>query len=443
MSEKYTSWGRYPSTPQKGSPLFWTSDAEAILTQDSLSTSEVLPYGLGRSYGDCCLNDRGVLLATPGLNHFISFDPESGVLRCEAGVRLSDILGAFLPRGWFPPVLPGTQYVTIGGAIANDIHGKNHHVAGTFGCFVQKMGILRSKDGYVECSPEDQADLFAATIGGLGLTGLILWAEIQLKPVKGPFIESESIRFSKLTDFFTLSAESDKEYEYSVAWIDCLAKGESLGRGIFIRGNHSSTPALSSRRIRQDPLISIPIEAPPWLLNRHSIKAFNWLYYHKQLSERIKKRVSFVPFFFPLDILGHWNKLYGKDGFLQYQFVVPRSQAVEVITELLTRTEKAGQGSFLSVLKIFGAIPSPGLLSFPMEGVTLTLDFAFRGQETLQTLTAFDTVVRQAGGRVYPAKDARMSSESFKSFFPMYKEFQQAIDPKFSSSFWRRVMGES
>lgn len=400
------------------------------------ATQSILPFGEGRSYGDSCINESGSLFGTRGMNCFLKLDEETGLLTCEAGVRLDEVLEVCVPKGWFVPVTPGTQFVTIGGAIANDIHGKNHHVAGTFGCFVKKMAVLRSTGEKIICSPSENPDLFGATIGGLGLTGLILWAEIQMKKVRGPLIDHETIRFSNLEDFFKISEESEKDFEYSVSWIDTLAQGKKLGRGHFMRGNHS---AQASKHYPSLKGIRMPFNAPPRTLNPLTVRAFNFLYYHKQFKKMSHTTGHYRPFFYPLDALFEWNRLYGKNGFFQYQLVVPFKNDRTPIRECLKLVSKTGLASFLAVLKTFGTVPSPGWLSFPREGVTLALDFPNQGQKTRQLFRDLDRIVREAGGALYPAKDALMSAEDFQTYYPKWKEFLKLKDPQFSSSFWRRV----
>jgi FAD/FMN-containing dehydrogenase len=429
----YRSWGRYPRTSQAGVlPVLWRAEPPPL---DQVRQS-VLPFACGRSYGDSCLNDGGLLLDTIGLDRLIAFDHLAGVLRCEAGVTLADILALIVPQGWFLPVVPGTRWVSVGGAIANDIHGKNHHRAGTFGAHVLRFELLRSSGERLICSPEEQPDLFRATIGGLGLTGLILWAEIRLKRIPGAGIDLEEVRFGSLDEFFGL-AESDQEHEYTVAWVDCLARGRRLGRGIYMRGDHTrwsgAAPSpLAGARLR------VPCDAPTGLLNRVTLGVFNELYYRRQLRTRTASVVPYAPFFFPLDAIDDWGRLYGPDGFLQYQCVVPLADG-RVIHEIFERMTRSREAASLAVLKRFGDVPSPGLLSFPRPGLTLAVDFALRGPRTLALLEELDQVVRDAGGAVYPAKDARMSPESFRRFFPQWERFAVQVDPRFSSSFWRRV----
>lgn len=429
------SWGRYPNSESRSNYLSWQTDSWFEDTD-----IPVLPRGNGRSYGDVCLNHKGVLVDTLGLNRFIRFDAESGILCCEAGVLLSDILELIVPLGWFLPVTPGTQYVTVGGAIANDVHGKNHHKVGTFGNFLRRFELGRSDGNRLICSSEDNSDWYRATIGGLGLTGLILWAEFQLRPIASPYIAMESIRFDSLADFIELSNSSDQDFEYTVAWIDCQASGESVGRGIFMRGNHANSLSGKLPPLSGKGGIRIPPVIPNGLLNRATVKLFNSFYYWRHFQRHRYMTTSYVPFFYPLDKISNWNRLYGKSGFLQYQCVVPKDS--DAMHEILKLVGDRGYGSFLAVLKQFGDISSPGMMSFPRPGLTLALDFPNnRGRALFDLLEELDGLVCDAGGAVYPAKDARMSENSFSSFYPNLEKFKEYVDPKISSSFWRRVTG--
>jgi FAD/FMN-containing dehydrogenase len=399
---------------------------------------KLLPYGNGRSYGDSCLNDGGSVLRTRGLDRYIAFDTGSGVLRCEAGVLLAEVLELCLPQGWFLPVTPGTKYATVGGAIANDVHGKNHHVAGTFGPYVRAFELLRSDGSRLHCSPTGNPDWFAASIGGLGLTGLITWAEVQMKPVPGPWLETETHKFGNLEEFFALSEGAAGRHEYTMAWIDCASSGSALGRGLFTSAEHAPTPAgVAERHPRR---LAMPFTPPVSLVNGLSLKAFNWLYYHRQRQLVQRALQHYDPVFYPLDGIRDWNRMYGPRGFLQHQCVIPPAHAHRGIEELLKQVAASGQGSFLAVLKLFGDKRSPGLLSFPRPGATLALDFPNAGPRTFQLLDRLDAVVAATGGAVYPAKDARMSGAHFRQFFPAWERFQTFIDPRFSSGFWRRVM---
>ncbi len=430
----FESWGRYPKAkPKRVVPLYWRTNVPRLDTFDA----PVLAYGMGRSYGDACLNENGVLLHTRPLARFIHFDPEAGILRCEAGVTLDEVLRLVVPYGWFLPVTPGTKYITVGGAIANDVHGKNHHHAGTFGRYVTRFELLRSNGERLVCSPTENRDLFRATIGGIGLTGLILWAEFRLRRIPSAYIEEELIRFENLDEFFEISAESDVDYEYTVAWVDCLAQGRHLGRGIFMRGNHAEgVPRLHPDSKRK---VTVPVDFPDFVLNPFSMRLFNALYYHRLRHKRERRLVHYEPFFYPLDAIRQWNRIYGRRGMLQFQCVVPVGDHRDVIRAIIERIARSGRASFLAVLKEFGDVPSPGLMSFPRPGVTLTLDFPFEGVRTLHLFDDLHALVRDAGGAFYPAKDAHMSPQDFVVSYPQWETFRQYVDPHFSSSFWRRV----
>lgn len=428
-----TSWGRWPQLEH--SAIIGCSNRFAPLPKPG--TNGMLPFGNGRSYGDVCLNEGGVLVGTRGLDRFIRFDPERGILDCEAGVLLCDIITLVLPHGWFPPVTPGTSFVTVGGAIANDVHGKNHHRAACFSAHVREFELLRSDGSRMLCSPTQNAPWFRATVGGLGLTGLITRASLQLRRVPGPWFRGDSQRFTNLREFFELSARSDEDFEYTVAWIDCVAQGAALGRGVFMRGNHApareSAPNPRSRRI--------PFTPPASLINGLSLRAFNQLYFHRPSAVSADSLWNYKSFLYPLDSILEWNRIYGPSGFFQYQCVVPVAEAETAVQEMLRRISTSGVGSFLAVLKNFGNAPALGLMSFARPGTTLALDFPNRGAATLKLLDSLDEITRSAGGAVYPAKDARMAPAAFRQYFPQWVELTTFVDPQFSSSFWRRVTG--
>lgn len=390
----------------------------------------MLPFGNGRSYGDSCLNPGGAALRTKNLDHFISFDRETGVLACEAGVQLAEILQVVVPQGWFLSVTPGTRYVTIGGAIANDVHGKNHHRAGTFGCHVRRFELLRSDGNRMTCTANENPDWFAATIGGLGLTGLITWAEIQLRRVPGPWIAVETRHFSTLAEFMEISNESDGGHEYTVSWVDC---SKNDGSGILLRGNHASGQK-ESYKTRNT---GIPFMPPFSLINPLSVKIFNTLYSKKTEGTQVE---HYEPFFYPLDNIQSWNRIYGPSGFYQYQCVIPRIHGLAPVQEILNEAKKSGMHSALSVLKSFGSKPSPGLLSFPCAGLTLAVDFSNQGDPSLRFFERLDAIVKEFNGRLYPAKDSRMPGALFRKGYPEWEKFSKFIDPQFSSGFWRRVM---
>jgi FAD/FMN-containing dehydrogenase len=416
-------------------PLHWRTDDPFRAARPPY-----LAYGLGRSYGDACLNDGGILLDTRGLDRFVSLDESQGLLACEAGVSLGQILDVVLPRGFFLPVVPGTQHVTVGGAIANDVHGKNHHRAGTFGAHVVELELLRSDGRRVVCSPTTNPSLFAATVGGLGLTGLVLAATIRLQRIGVGVrsLSSETVPLASLDAFFDVASASDEENEFCVAWIDCLASGAALGRGLLYRGNWSEQPDASRRRRKRKVLV--PFELPFSPLNRVTLSSFNAAYrLTQQMGARVRT-IGFEPFFFPLDGVERWNRIYGRGGLLQFQCAVPHAAARAAIREMLSAIARAGEGSFLAVLKNFGALPSPGLLSFPREGVTLALDFPNRGERTARLFRELHAMVLAHAGRLYPAKDAHMSPAQFEAQYrDVLSAFRAQLDPAFSSSLWRRV----
>ena len=427
------SWGRYPSSRPRH--ILPCHDPRRLALP--AETESCLPFGNGRSYGDVCLNNDGVLLLARGLDRFIAFDPATGILRAEAGVLLSESLALIVPQGWFLPVTPGTQFVTLGGAIANDVHGKNHHLAGSFGGHVRAFELLRSDGNRLTCTPAHNPNWFRATVGGLGLTGLITWVEIQLQRIANPWIVVENRRFASLDEFLALNAEYEARYPYTVSWIDCAAAGRALGRGIYMAGMHA--PPGLMKPPPEGRALTVPFAPPVSLVNNLSVRWFNRLYYH--LPRPARGLTPYQPFFYPLDNLREWNRLYGRRGFFQYQCVIPPAVARDALWEMLARIAASGQGSMLAVLKRLGDQTSGGLLSFPRPGFTLALDFPNIGQKTLDLLERLDEVTRQAGGAVYPAKDARMSGDSFRQYFPQWVEFSRFIDPRFSSSFWRRVNG--
>jgi len=429
------SWGRYPRAHQTIKPLFWYPQR-----LPSAEAGQLLCHGLGRSYGDACLNDGGTLLLTRGLDRFIEFDEHAGTLRCDAGVSLAEVLRLIVPRGWFLPVLPGTSFVTIGGAIANDIHGKNHHAVGSFGNFVRSFRLRRSNGEVLVCSKESNRPLYFATIGGLGLTGMIEWSEIALKPVTNAWMDVETIRYQGLEEFFLLSAESEARFEYLVAWVDTSAKGKALGRGILMRGKHSTDAALRSPQPNAGPAFDMPFDMPSFLLNPLTIRLLNSAYYRKQMRRVQSAVVPYSGFFSPLDGIGKWNRMYGKRGFLQWQCLVPKSDNIHAFSEIFSTVVRSGLASFVSVMKTMGSIPSRGLMSFPGEGVTLALDFP-NVPRSFALLTELDELVKRAGGRIYPAKDARMSPSHFQSFYPQWRELEALRDPMFSSGLWRRLTG--
>ncbi len=431
------SWGRViearHDVARPGSP----KEAAALLAVLKEQGGTGLPIGLGRSYGDSNLNPDGALIETTRLDHYIAFDPHTGVLNAEAGASLNDILRTVVPMGWFLPTTPGTRYVTLGGAIANDVHGKNHHLAGSFGCHVRRFTLARSDCGVLDVGPDTNADLFAATIGGLGLTGLILDAEIQLVPIRSGCIDQHVEPLRNVDAFFDIAEARAADYEHTVAWIDCTARGDRLGQGVFSSGNWAASGGLVPHDAKAGP--ALPVDAPGFALNPLTLRAFNMVYRRAQLLKARNSRVHYAGYFHPLDSIRDWNRLYGSRGFYQYQSVIPFATARDATRDMLDRIARSGQGSFLAVLKTLGHKPSPGLMSFPMPGVTLALDFANAGDRTLTLMAELDQVVRAAGGRLYPAKDGRIPADMFQQGYPEWTRVDALRDPTLSSAFCRRV----
>ncbi len=428
MTHDYESFGRIDRHRRSAISL-----EEARQAFDVSLPGSYLPFGNGKSYGDSCHNDAGLLVDMRPNNQLISFDTAAGVLHAEAGMLLADIIAIAALEGYFLPVTPGTRFVTLGGVIANDVHGKNHHRRGTFGCHVERFDLLRSDGTVANCSASENTDLFNATIGGLGLTGIIQTASIRLMRVSSLDIEERVTRFKNLDTYFDLAPKADEENEYAVAWVDQLGSG----RGILLTGNHADNGNfdISAGRTR----FGVPVDLPVSALNFPSLKLFNTAYYHRKGSKTDTGLTGYSPFFYPLDQVKNWNRLYGRAGLYQHQSVIPEANARETIALMLEATRQAGQNSFLTVLKRFGAIASPGLLSFPRAGYTLTLDFPNRGQKTLSLLEQLDRMTIEAGGRVNPYKDQRMSAAVFKSGFPQWKQLEERRDPMFNSNFWART----
>ena len=412
------SWGRYPisdstlETPRSGIDL--AQRLKALSTQGGDKT---IVRGMGRSYGDSALSTN--ILCTKDIDNFISFDANKGLLICAAGLTLDNILRVFMPRGWFLAVVPGTRFVSVGGAIASDVHGKNHHVDGTFCEHVTELKLLLASGEIVNCSRSENAALFHATCAGMGLTGVVLEATLRLRKIQSSSIEQRTIRTSNLEEVFD-RFEENLECTYSVAWLDCLATGPSLGRSLLFLGEHGTDEKFSTPGKRS---LSVPFSSPAFLLNRYSMGLFNNAYFHKPIRVNQVQYIEAFQYFFPLDSIQHWNRLYGHKGFLQYQCVIPDEGALSGMHKILNMVSNAGKGSFLSVLKKFGPA-NDNLLSFPMQGYTLAMDFKFE-KSTLALLDELDRVVADHGGRLYLAKDARMSADFFQNSYPHWQKMRQ------------------
>lgn len=436
-SEAPVSWGRVVrATHQLAQPRDRQGAAASLKEARDWGLC-ALAFGLGRSYGDSNLNPDGALIATRGLDRFIRFDRQNGVLHAEAGVSLDDILRVTTPSGFFLPTTPGSRQVTLGGAVANDVHGKNHHRAGSFGRHVKRLTLARSDGSITQVTPEETPDLFAATVGGLGLTGVILDVEIALTPIPSTFINQTIEPLESVDHFFDIAEARAERHEHTVAWIDCTAAGDRLGQGVFSSGDWAEVGGLEPHDAGAGP--TLPFDAPRAALNPLTLKLFNSVYRRRQLMKPQRSRVHYSGFFHPLDSIRDWNRLYGSAGFYQYQSVIGFDAARDATRAMLERISASGEGSFLAVLKTFGELASPGILSFPAPGATLALDFANRGDQTLRLLADLDAVVREAGGRLYPAKDGRMSATMFQAGYPGWERAEALRDPAISSAFWRRV----
>ena len=453
---KVHSWGRLGHDEHQLQALADRSRVPSQLQQAASARGAGLAYGMGRSYGDVCLNPGGVLWNTTALDRFIQFDESTGHLRCEAGILLRDVQRLVVPRGWMLPVVPGTQLATVGGAVANDVHGKNHHVAGSFGDHVLEIVLVRTDGSTSVLQPGDAR--FAATVGGLGLTGVMTEITLQLKRVPGPWLRVETQAYQNLSAFFDLADGSEAGWEHTVSWIDCVT---GQGRGIFMRANHSDGQQNVQQKVdekaqekardrAQDKAqgsastpgrqLRMPFVPPVSLVNKLTLKPFNALYFH--LKKKSGSALQhYEHFFHPLDNLLDWNRMYGPRGFFQYQCVLPPEHGREGVQAMLAQIARAGQGSFLAVLKTFGQRPSVGMLSFAQPGVTLALDFTHQGEQTLALFDSLDDIVRDARGRLYPAKDARMPRDLFEAGYPRLQEFLSHRDPGISSAMSRRLMG--
>lgn len=440
-------WGNYPrqscqvSRPERYAQL--RPGAESCIAR-----------GQGRSYGDAALNDQGEVLLTERLQRFIEFDRDSGLLRAEAGLSLDALLSVAVPAGWFPQVTPGTRFVSLGGCVAADVHGKNHHRDGAFAEGLRELSLINAEGHQLRCSREDNAEAFFATTGGMGLTGIIGELSLQLRPIETAWMQVRHLPCTDLEQSLAMLADPALDAHYTVAWIDLLAQGRELGRGVLMLGEHASLDMLqgaaakSPLQVQRQSARNVPLHMPGWLLNPLTIRAFNQLYYYSQARRQQPFLAHYQPFFYPLDGLQNWNRLYGKRGFLQYQCVLPEAEALAGMQALLAALHASGQPAFLGVLKRLGA-EGQGGLSFPMPGFTLAMDLPFGGEAVLQLLDDLDRIVIAHGGRVYLAKDARLSAESLRQMYPRLGQWQAsraALDPQgcFASSLSRRLaLGES
>ncbi|MEM7659086.1 MAG: FAD-binding oxidoreductase [Bacteroidota bacterium] len=418
---KITNWGKYPV--QEGELRHWQAD-KGRPTADS----QWIPRGMGRCYGDSSLSP--LMLSGLKMDRFLAFDETEGLLTCESGVTYEDLLTHFVPKGWFPPVTPGTKFVSLGGAIASDVHGKNHHKEGSINQYVREIRLLTAQGEVLRCSRTERPEVFWATFGGMGLTGLVLSLTMQLKAIETSAIQGEWVKGRNLQESLEIF-EANEDTTYTMAWIDCLSRGNNLGRTIVMKGEHASLEEVKGSRWEKDPLevpttkkLTVPFDFPTFVLNRFSVQAFNFLYYHKQFK-RVKRGLqSYEPFFYPLDSIHHWNRIFGKRGFTQYQLVVPKEAALTALPQVLKRLRETGFGSFLSVLKLMG--PETQMMSFPMVGYTLTMDFPITDQ-LFPFLEELDRIVVDHGGRIYLTKDVRLPADTLPKMYPNLPQFQQVV----------------
>lgn len=428
-----SGWGRYPRAECQVFAARGAAELRAALAENP----NLIVRGNGRSYGDAALNPRATLLMGHA-DRLLSFDPETGRLEAEAGILLSDLIETFLPRGWFVPVTPGTKFVTLGGMIAADVHGKNHHADGSIGDHIESLLLILADGTRVRCSTTENPELFDATRGGMGLTGVIESAVLKMRRVESAYIRQKTIRTRNLAETMAVFEQS-KDWTYSVAWIDCFAAGKAMGRSIVYLGEHARIeelpPQLRSRPFFVKPQRPkrVPIDFPGFALNPWSVSLFNALFY--TAAQPGEALIDYDKYFYPLDTILDWNRLYGKRGLFQYQCVLPKAASLKGLSDILALVTKAGGASFLSVLKLLG--PGRGMLSFPMEGYTLAMDFHVSDKSKM-LLDELDRIVVSCGGRIYLAKDARMTGDTLRQGYGDLAAFERvraSVDPhrKFSS----------
>lgn len=434
MTKRFTSWGGAVASTERVVDL--TTDLALVDLE-----GPCLVHGLGRSYGDVAMLDQGTIINGRAMQTIRSFDPDRGVIVCDAGCDLEMIIEHVAPAGWMLPVIPGTRFVTIGGAIANDIHGKNHHRRGSFGDHVRWFRLRRSDGSEVVCSADEHADMFAATIGGLGLTGVIIDAEIQLMKIPSTQIAYEEVKTGDLSETLAILARMDDQYEFTVAWIDLLCAHEHRGRGIVSGGDHVAAPTTQARVFSPAGLHWLAHAGRPFL-KRTMARIGNAVRYASRPKQRIGV-TDLQTFFHPLDAVASWNKVYGPRGFFQYQCVIPHEGGEHCLNTIFNTFDTWKVPIYLAVLKHFGPSRSHGMLSFPMEGITVALDLPNTGEAALRAMDACDQIVHANGGRVYLAKDARLSSEMFHRMYPNVERFINYVDPKMSSMMWKRIQGRT
>lgn len=438
--EPVAGWGRHPVRPGR------VARPERLAVPQG--AAGIVPRGLGRAYGDAALPSSAtdLVIETARADRILAFDAASGLLSCEAGLTLAEIVRVFLPRGWFPPVSPGTKFVTVGGCVACDVHGKNHHRDGSFGQFVERITLAVADGREVICGPTTERELFLATVGGMGLTGLIVEVTIRLCRVESPWVVLETEGVRGLAEMTESLRRASHDWPYTVGWIDCLARGKALGRGILMRGRHATGAEAGERPPGPRRRVRVPFDTPEWLLSPPLMRSFNTVYYLTRKWRSRRRLVSYESFFYPLDAIADWNRLYGKRGFLQYQCVLPRAAGPGALGELLERLAASGAASFLAVIKDCGSA-APAYLSFPLEGTTLALDLPYRGGRTEALVHELNALVAAAGGRIYLAKDAVTRKEHFAQMMPRLAEWRAVRDRwdpehRFRSAQSARLLGD-
>jgi decaprenylphospho-beta-D-ribofuranose 2-oxidase len=427
-----SNWGNYPRVE---------AEVDDLVSEVKVGKQPVIARGTGLSYGDASLAPH--IISTLGFNKIISFDTSAGVIVTEAGATLDEVLRKIVPQGWFLPVTPGTKFITVGGAVAGDVHGKNHHSEGSFCNYVRRLDMMMADGSVVSCGPNQRTDLFRTVCGGLGLSGIILRVEFTLKKIETSYIKQKNVIIGNLDEMLDRLQEFNST-TYTVAWVDALARGKNLGRGVLMLGEHAKLGEIKNSeplKVHKDPLIKVPIYAPGFVLNRLSMSAFNFAIYNKYKVGAKEVTAHYDPYFYPLDFMRNWNKIYGRRGFLQYQFVIPFENGANGLRGIIDAIAKEGASSFLTVLKALG--PSDNLISFPMPGLTLALDFPV-SKSIFPFLDKLDKTVIDLGGRIYLVKDARMASEVYWKGYPQasaFKDMVKKFDPegKFASFLSQRL----
>ncbi|HOD00592.1 MAG TPA: FAD-binding oxidoreductase [Myxococcota bacterium] len=417
---KISGFGRYPTSPARIMPVW--EDFEITRALKARGDFKFLARGTGLSYGDASLNRNNVCVSMRSMDRVLGFDHANGIIHVEAGVTLREILSFVIPKGWFLPVTPGTAHPSIGGSVACDVHGKSKLPMHNY---IRRLHMILADGSPIVCSPSENPDLFFATVGGMGLTGVITSVELELQSIKSSWVRYEGTRAANLDEIFSQFKDAD-DWPMTVAWIDCVARGAKLGRSIMMKGRFAEPGDLKKGReplhVPQKLKLAVPFDFPSFTLNKLTVSAFNMLYNGKH-PKRLETIMDYDSFFYPLDAIAHWNRIYGRPGLLQYQFLIPPEQGFEGVKSVLEMIAATGKASFLAVLKKFGPMQNQGLLSFPTPGYFIALDFPYGNGSILEQMELWDKRVLEYGGRLYLTKDARMSRETFRAMYPRVDEF--------------------